>query len=92
MGKPERAALCFLLLLNGFTSGGQVATALDATGSFGVIGGYLVSYLGVADANTAVTGGATALSLQRSSLQRYCCAKRPVHLLVLRALPQKPSA
>jgi len=47
---------------NGFTSGGQVATALDATGSLGVIGGYLVSYLGVADANTAVAGGATALS------------------------------
>ena len=47
---------------NGFTSGGQVATALDATGSLGVIGGYLVSYLGVADANTAVAGGATTLT------------------------------
>jgi hypothetical protein len=47
---------------NGFTSGGQAATALDATGSLGVIGGWLISYLGVADANTAVAGGATALT------------------------------
>lgn len=52
----------FFTAANGFTSGGQVATALDATGSLGVIGGYLLSYLGVADANTAVAGGATALN------------------------------
>ncbi len=52
----------FFTAANGFTSGGQAAAALDATGSLGVIGGYLISYLGVADANTAVAGGATALT------------------------------
>jgi hypothetical protein len=52
----------FFTAANGFTSGGQVAAALDATGSFAVIGGYVISYLGVADANTAVAGGATALN------------------------------
>lgn len=52
----------FFTAANGFTSGGQVATALDATGSLGVIGGWLISYLGVADANTAVAGGATTLN------------------------------
>ena len=52
----------FFAAANGFTSGGQVAAALDATGSLGVIGGFVISYLGVADANTAVAGGATALN------------------------------
>ncbi len=52
----------FFSAANGFTSGGQVAAALDATGSLGVIGGFVISYLGVADANTAVAGGATALN------------------------------
>ena len=52
----------FFAAANGLTSGGQVATALDATGSQTVIGGSLISYLGVADANTAVTGGATTLT------------------------------
>ena len=43
-------------------AGGQVIAALDATGSLGVIGGFVISYLGVFDAMYAVAEGATTLS------------------------------
>jgi hypothetical protein len=46
---------------NGFTSDGQVAAALSASGSLGAIGGYLISYLGIPDSITAVAGGAAVL-------------------------------
>ena len=52
----------FFAAANGLTSGGQVATALDATGSLGVTGGFVISYLGIVDANNAVLGGAATLT------------------------------
>ncbi|MEK7951846.1 hypothetical protein [Luteolibacter soli] len=45
---------------NGYTSGGNLRSALAAK-SFSTLGGYYVSYLGINDSNTVVTGGGKRL-------------------------------
>jgi hypothetical protein len=47
---------------NGYSSGGTLAGAMTATGSGTVLPGFLVTYLGINDANTTVAGGATILT------------------------------
>jgi hypothetical protein len=47
---------------DGFSSGGPLSTAMRATGSLRVIGGYLVTYLGLNDADSAAAGGAALLT------------------------------
>lgn len=42
----------------GYNSGGNLAVAMKATGSLAALGGYYVTYLGVNDAVTALSGGA----------------------------------
>jgi hypothetical protein len=54
--------IAYFTALNGYNSDGQVAAALDATGSLGVIGGYVISYLGNYDSLYAVAGGAVTLA------------------------------
>jgi len=46
----------------GYASGGQLANALKATGSLAAVGGYYLSYLGLNDAASAITGGAHELT------------------------------
>jgi hypothetical protein len=45
---------------NGYTSGGNLRSAMAAK-SFSTLGGYYVSYLGIPDSNTVVTGGGKRL-------------------------------
>jgi len=47
---------------SGYNSGGDLAAAMKATGSFTAVGGYYVTYLGLSDAYTAEHGGATDLT------------------------------
>ena len=46
----------------GYSGGGDLAAAMEATGSFAGIGGYYVTYLGLTDAFTATNGGAVDLT------------------------------
>ncbi len=46
----------------GYASGGDLSAAMQATGSASAIGGYYVTYLGLSDATSAITGGATELA------------------------------
>jgi hypothetical protein len=47
---------------DGFSSGGPLSIVMQATGSLRVIGGYLVTYLALNDAASAVAGGAALLT------------------------------
>ena len=46
----------------GYASGGDVAAAMGATGSQAAIGGFYLSYLGIADATKAIASGAAELT------------------------------
>ena len=55
----------------GYSSGGDLAVAMEATGSFAAIHGFYVTYLGLSDANTAITGGASPMAWNGTGYSTY---------------------
>ena len=60
----------------GYSSGGDLAQAMKTSSPF-----TYVTYLGFADATTAITGGAISLSWNGVAYSDLSHSERPIHLL-----------